>query len=612
MGRALKRATHFSLARARPITNHQSRITVRRARCLLRAGLSTFHFSTLPSHVRSILDSLRLHPELAIYLTVSLGFLIGRIKIAGFTLGSGTGGLITALLMGQLDIPVSPGLKSVFFLLFLFAVGYGVGPEFVRGLRKDGVPQAVFAVFVCLLCLATAVVVAKLFHFDAGYGAGVFGGACTVSAVLGVGADAINQLPLGSELKQRSINEMSIAFAVTYIFGTAGVAWFLAALGPKILGVDLADACRKLESQLGGDEPDPSVHTAYHLMDVRAYRITAPGFQEQTVREFESKFPSQRLFLERLRRGHKILECNPDTKIQPGDILAIASRTETLIEDSSLFGVEVSDPELLDYPDETLDVMVTQGELVGVTLGAFAELGTDQRSRGVFVRELSRGGHPLPFNSGVKIAKGDVLRISGNRRDVERIAKNIGYPLRSSYVSDLVLVGIGIFLGAFFGLLGVSVNGIPINLSTSGGTLVAGLVFGWLRSVHPSFGNIPSAGLWVFNNLGLTVFVAVVGLEAGPLFIKGLEEAGLMLLVAGAIVTILPMYLALLLGKYVFKMHPGVLLGACAGARATTAALASVQDAAQSRVPALGFSVCFAVGNTLLTVWGVVIVLLLR
>jgi putative transport protein len=562
--------------------------------------------------VRFILDSLRLHPELAIYLTVSLGFLIGRIKIAGFTLGSVTGVLITALLIGQLDIPVSPGLKSVFFLLFLFAVGYGVGPEFVRGLRKDGVPQAVFAVFVCLLCLATAVVVAKLFHFDAGYGAGVFGGACTVSAVLGVGADAINQLPLGSELKQRSINEMSIAFAVTYIFGTAGVAWFLAALGPKILGVDLADACRKLESQLGGDEPDPSVHTAYHLMDVRAYRITAPGFQEQTVSEFESKFPSQRLFLERLRRGHKILECNPDTKIQPGDILAIASRTETLIEDSSLFGVEVSDPELLDYPDETLDVMVTQGELVGVTLGAFAELGTDQRSRGVFVRELSRGGHPLPFNSGVKIAKGDVLRISGNRRDVERIAKNIGYPLRSSYVSDLVLVGIGIFLGAFFGLLGVSVNGIPINLSTSGGTLVAGLVFGWLRSVHPSFGNIPSAGLWVFNNLGLTVFVAVVGLEAGPLFIKGLEEAGLMLLVAGAIVTILPMYLALLLGKYVFKMHPGVLLGACAGARATTAALASVQDAAQSRVPALGFSVCFAVGNTLLTVWGVVIVLLLR
>jgi len=182
-----------------------------------------------------LLSALRLHPELAIYLTVSLGFLIGRIRIAAFTLGSVTGVLITALLIGQLNIPVSPGLKSVFFLLFLFAVGYGVGPEFVRGLREDGVPQAVFAGVVCLLCLGVAILVAKLFRFNAGYGAGVFGGACTVSAVLGVGADAINQLPLSAVLRQRSINEMSIAFAVTYIFGTAGVAWFLAALGPKML-----------------------------------------------------------------------------------------------------------------------------------------------------------------------------------------------------------------------------------------------------------------------------------------------------------------------------------------------------------------------------------------
>jgi putative transport protein len=562
--------------------------------------------------VHFILDALRLHPELAIYLAVSVGFLIGRTKIAGFTLGSVTGVLITALIIGQLNIPVSPGLKSVFFLLFLFAVGYGVGPEFVRGLRKDGITQALFAVVVCLFCLGTAIVVAKLCQLDPGYGTGMFGGACTASSVLGVGADTINQLSLAPEIKQRWISEMSIAFAVTYIFGTAGVAWFFAALGPKILGVDLAAACRKLESELGGDEPDPSVHSTYHLIDVRAYRVTAAGFREQTIREFEGKFPQQRLFVERLRRGNKIIECTPDIFVQAGDVLAIASRTETLIEDASLFGLEVSDPQLLDYPDETLDVMVINRELIGVTLGAVPELATDQRSRGVFVRDLSRGGHRLPFNSGVKISKGDVLRISGNRRDVERMAEVVGYPLRPSHVSDMVLLGIGIFLGALLGLVGVSVDGIPINLSTSGGTLVAGLVFGWLRSVHPSFGNIPGAGLWVFNNFGLTMFVAVVGLEAGPLFIKGLENAGLMLLGAGAIVTIVPMYLALLLGKYVFKMHPGVLLGACAGARATTAALASVQDVAQSRVPALGFSVCFAIGNTLLTVWGVLMVLLLR
>jgi putative transport protein len=330
------------------------------------------------------------------------------------------------------------------------------------------------------------------------------------------------------------------------------------------------------------------------------------------VAEFESRFPNQRLFVERLRQNNKVVESAPATKIQLGDVLAIASRTETLITDASQFGVEVSDPALLDYPSETLDVIVTRKEVVGTTLGEFAEMGHDQRSRGVFVRALVRGGHELPFNSGTKIAKGDVLRVSGALRDVERVAKFIGYSIRPTNVSDVTLVGIGIFLGAIVGLLSIRIGQIPISLSTSGGTLLAGLVFGWLRSVHPNFGNIPEAALWVFNNVGLAIFAAVVGIQAGPQFASGLQQAGLILFLAGVIVTIVPMLFALLLGKYLFKMHPGILLGACAGARASTAALSVIQDAAQSRVPALGFTVCFAVANTLLTIWGVVIVLLLR
>jgi putative transport protein len=348
------------------------------------------------------------------------------------------------------------------------------------------------------------------------------------------------------------------------------------------------------------------------MIGVRAYRATDPSYCGITIAEFESRFPNQRLFVERLRQNNRIIESTPETKIQLGDILAIASRTETLIADASQFGVEVSDPGLLDYPSETLDVMVTRKEVIAKTLGELAEMEQAQRSRGVFLRTLLRGGHELPFNPGTKIAKGDVLRISGSQRDVERVAKFIGYPIRPSNVSNVTLVGIGIFLGAIVGLLSIRVGQIPISLSISGGTLLAGLVFGWLRSVHPNFGNIPEAGLWVFNNVGLAMFAAVVGIQAGPQFVAGLQQAGLILFAAGVIVTIVPMLIALLLGKYLFKMHPGVLLGACAGARASTAALSVIQDAAQSRVPALGFTVCFAVANTLLTIWGVVIVLLLK
>jgi len=557
-------------------------------------------------------DILRKYPELAIFLTLAIGFYIGRLKVGGFSIGSVTGVLLTGLAIGQLGIPISPAIKSVFFLFFLFAVGYGVGPQFFHGLKNDGIWQALFAVLVCLACLVTAFFTARVLNLGIGYGAGVFGGACTVSSVLGVATDAIHQLGGSANAQQQEINAMSIAFAITYIFGTAGVSAFLALLGPKILGINLAAECKALESAMGGDEPDPSVHSTYQMISVRAYRVTDPTYCGITIAEFESRFPNERIFVERLRQNKKIVDSTPETKIQLGDVLAIASRTETLIIDASRFGVEVSDPALLDYPSETLDVMVTRKEIVGNTLGEFAEMGHDQRSRGVFLRALIRGGHELPFNSGTKIAKGDVLRISGSQRDVERVARFIGYPIRPSNVSDVTLVGIGIFLGALVGLLSIRVGQIPISLSTSGGTLLAGLVFGWLRSVHPNFGNIPEAGLWVFNNVGLAMFAAVVGIQAGPQFVAGLQQAGLILFIAGVIVTIVPMLIALLMGKYLFKMHPGILLGACAGARASTAALSVIQDAAQSRVPALGFTVCFAVANTLLTIWGVVIVLLLK
>jgi putative transport protein len=557
-------------------------------------------------------DILRRYPELALFLTLAIGFSIGRLKIAGCSLGSVTGVLLTGLVIGQLDIPISPAIKSVFFLFFLFAVGYGVGPQFFRGLKSEGIKQALFATLVCLACLVTAYLTARLLGLGVGYGTGVFGGACTVSSVLGVATDAIRQLGGPSATRQTEINAMSIAFAITYIFGTAGVSAFLAIIGPKILGVNLAAECKALESAMGGDEPDPAVHSAYDSITVRAYRVTNPAFAEITVAEFESQFPNERLFIERLRQNNKIAESTPETEIRLNDILAIASRTETLIADASRIGVEVSDPALLDFPSETLDVVVVRKEIVGDTLGEFAEMRQEQRSRGVFVRALIRGGHQLPFNTGTKISRGDVLRVSGSQRDVERVAKLIGYPIRPSNVSDMTLIGIGIFFGAIVGLLSIRVGKIPVSLSTSGGTLLAGLVAGWLRSVHPSFGNIPGAGLWVFNNVGLSMFAAVVAIQAGPQFIQGLRNDGITLFGAGVIVAIMPMLFALLIGKYLFKMHPGILLGACAGARASSVALSVIEDAANSRVPALGFTVCFAVSNTLLTIGGVVIVLLLQ
>jgi putative transport protein len=141
--------------------------------------------------------------------------------------------------------------------------------------------------------------------------------------------------------------------------------------------------------------------------------------------------------------------------------------------------------------------------------------------------------------------------------------------------------------------------------------LIAGLVFGWLRSKHPTFGRIPEPSVWILNNLGLNMFIAVVGITAGPSFVTGLKEVGISLFIIGALATSIPLIIGILMGRYVFKFHPAITLGCTAGSRTTTAALGAVEDAVGSETPALGYTVTYAVGNTLLIIWGVVIVLIM-
>jgi len=173
-------------------------------------------------------------------------------------------------------------------------------------------------------------------------------------------------------------------------------------------------------------------------------------------------------------------------------------------------------------------------------------------------------------------------------------------------------MGLGIVIGALIGAITIHFGKVPISLSTSGGALFAGLVCGYLRAVNPTFGRIPAPALWVFNNIGLTAFIAVVGISCGPSFVSGVKAAGVSLFLWGVFVTTMPFVVGIFVGKYVFKMHPAIILGACAGARTTTAALGAIQDEARSKVPALGYTITYAVGNTLLIIWGVVIVLMMK
>ena len=332
----------------------------------------------------------------------------------------------------------------------------------------------------------------------------------------------------------------------------------------------------------------------------------------KAVAEVESAFTPFRIFVERIRTNGHVAEAEPASVIHEGQVLAIAGRREPMMQMDKSFGPEVDDRQLLDFPAEIVDVVITNKDLAGHTIKELAEREDGQHSHGVFLRKLTRAGIEMPFNPGTTVDRGDVLTIAGARKDVDRASEMIGYADRSTDKTDMTFMGLGIVVGALIGAITIRPGGVPLSLSTSGGALLAGLLCGWLRSVYRVFGRIPEPALWVFNNVGLNAFIAVVGISAGPAFVNGLKHNGLGLFVAGVVVTTVPFIVGLLAGKYLFKFHPAINLGACAGARTTTAALGAIQDEAKSKVPALGYTVPYAVGNTLLTIWGVVIVLLMK
>ena len=453
-----------------------------------------------------LVEPLQQFPELSIFLALALGYSVGSLRIGSFSVGSVTGTLLMGVVVGQVHVAISANVKASCFLVFLFFVGYGVGPQFFRGLRRDGMPQMLFATVQCAISLATGYGVAKAFGYDVGQAAGLLAGSQTISALLGTATDAINRLPVTSEEKQRLLDSMTVAYAVTYIFGTAGTAWILSALGPWLVGGNVTAACRDYEMRMIIlPAHDPELADAYRRVARRAYELTRDRAAGGTLDELE--------------------------------------------------------PALVPPP-------------------AFA------------------GGG------------GSTAVLAMPRRPLRASARTLAAP-RAVTVNAVIFLASGITLGGLVGALTTKVGEVPLTLTTSGGALVSGLVFGWLRSSYRFFEGVPDPAVATMNSVGLNVFVAVVGINAGPGFVAGLGQTGVSLVVAGIFVTAIPLVVGLLLARYVFRFHPGIALGCVAGARTTAPALGAVQDVIQSRVPALGYTVPYAVGNTLLTICGIAIVMLI-
>jgi putative transport protein len=548
------------------------------------------------------------YPELALFLVIAAGYWIGSFKIGAFSVGPVTGALFAGLLVGEFaDVPVSEMTKSFLFLLFLFGIGYSVGPQFVVALKRDGLKPVLLTVVVCITGLMVSIVVAKILRLDAGFAAGLLSGGLTVSAAMGTATDAINWLALPEAERSQLVAHIAVADAVCYIFGSVGVILFCTTIAPTLLKIDMKAEALKLEHELGMDRAKPGLASAWRKFEVRAYRLPKGSpLAGSTVADAEARVAEHRLFIHRLRRGQHIVDATPDTLLEVGDVVALSGPRQIIVELVGTRGEEIEDKQLLDFPITAADALLIDSKLAGMNIGDASEL---DWARGIYLRSLSRGGQEIPIAAKVVLQRGDLLRIVGPAHIVGRAAKRIGTIVAPSTNIDFVVLGAAIFLGGLVGLLVTfSVGGIKISLSTSVGTLLAGLLVGWLRAHYPLFGQIPDGAISLMTSLGLTAFVGLTGIHAGPIFLSALREVGIGLFLGGVVVTLLPQVVGLLFGHFALQMNPILLLGALTGAQTVTAAMAAVQERSGSPVAVLGYTPAYPVANVLLTTWGSIMV----
>ncbi|MBB3772720.1 putative transport protein [Angulomicrobium tetraedrale] len=553
--------------------------------------------------------TLRDHPAIALFLTVALAYPLGTFKYRGISLGTVATTLLVGILVGQLHIQISHNVAIVFFLLFLFAIGYRVGPQFVRGVAQDGAMQALFAVVVCAVTLATAYGVARLAGYSIGYGAGLFAGAATASSALGLSTTAIQALGMPPDETRSMVGALSTAFAMTYIFGTIGPILIISQIGPWLLRIDLAAACRAYEKRMGGTSHGSG--TSWHHYVLRTYRLgEASSLVGQTVGEIEAGPGRSRCFFDQIRRAGQVIDATEATELKTGDVVSVAGSRSGL---RALFATgteEVEDLELLAVPVAGVDVVVTKRAFDGKTLTELAHMAP---THGIFLTRIRRGatGEDIPILPQTTIHRGDILTVVGQP---QRIRASIGAIGRADFSDDQTDVSAMFFMiaaGALIGVPAIIVGGVPLTLSIAGGVLFAGIAAGWQRSVFPTFGNVPPAVIWFMNVVGLNLFIGVIGITAGPSFVAGVQQVGASLFLWGMLVTTVPTVFALLIGKYVFRFDDALVLGCCAGAGTSTATLGLLADRAGSQVPALGYTIPYAISNTLLTIGGIVIVTLL-
>ena len=545
---------------------------------------------------------------LLLFTVIGIGYLLGNIRIARIELGPVVGVLLVGLLFGHLGFTAPEGASAFGFALFIFSVGIQAGPTFFSAFLADGPKYVALALVVAGVALAMALGLSWLIGLEYGFGAGMLAGALTSTPTLAGAQDAVTSglatLPEGLT-EDAAVQNISIGYAMTYLFGTLGMILAVRYF-PKLIGIDLPEEAKRLARERGLTPRRKSGFAdASSFPIIRAYRVT-PKAVGMSMEQIHARSKTVGAKLLKMRRGKKLVDITPDLVLEEGDTfsgIASIKVNQAMREDGF---EEVLDPELLSMQVTSEEIILTDSKSVGKTLD---ELDLPDRY-GCYATGLMRASIELPLDAGMPLQKGDRLQLIGEASNLKQLASDLGYVEKDVEKTDLTTFAFGMIAGTMLGLVTVALGNLSIGLGTAGGLLVVGIIIGWLGSIMPTFGRVPAPARYVLMELGLMMFMAAVGLNAGGGIVEALASSGPLIILSGAVVTLVPALVGYVFGRYGLGLNPALLLGAITGAMTSTPALNVVTEAAKSTVPALGYAGTYTFANVLLTFAGALMMLL--
>ncbi len=547
----------------------------------------------------TLLPFLKHHLDMVFFLVIGIGYIIGNLRIGSLSMGSVAGVLFAGLIFGYYGFKISPSAQMVGFALFIFSVGYQAGPGFVAVLKQDGLKYFTLAIVVALTGFGLAAFWTSVLSLPPGMSAGLLAGGLTSSPTLAAAQDAVSNgsVPLASGwTKDQIIDNVAMAYAVTYIFGLVGLIMIIKYL-PKLLHIDVITEAKKFES-MGKEESDLPENVV-----LRTYKIIDSNIESMNLETLKEKFWDKTSVI-KVKRENGFYPIDEDGLVF-GDIIEVLGPRKYFTEKISKIAVEISTEWKSDDAQDTAQVIVSNDDVVGHTLEELAI----HRRFGLLLMETRRNGKHISYDLSTRLEKGDVLTVIGSPHQIEAIGEYMGQIEKDGVETDLISLSFGIVVGLLIGTLSVTIGGVSIGLGSAGGLLASGLFIGYRRSVKPTFGQLPEATRWFLMEFGLLLFMAGVGMRAGSGILDTLAQNGLTLVLAGITVTAVPIVVGYVVGTKFLKISPALIFGAITGAMTSGAALSVVIKEAKSPVPALGYTGTYAFANVLLVVAGSLIMI---